>query len=127
MDAKDKMLQELDGLIVKGQEIERKTTIDTFKRKCCVATDFYAWKSEILTLLQNFNLDHLIYYTAIYDLKKPVSSEIFVILQKDVSFVVSQLKCLRSQIEKDLVGFGEVNTKSSLSDLENIFDKFHRV
>ena len=122
MDAKDKMLQELTELMARGETIEKKTTSAQGFEICNLA-DFYGWTSDILTTLNLFHLENLIYYKKIHEIEDGYR----VICPEHVDTILSQLKSLRSQIQKDLVQLGEVNTKSSLSELENIFDKFYRV
>lgn len=119
MDAKDKMLQELENLITKGEDIKEKMTTAL----SCKAS-FYGWKSEILNWLQFLNLKESPFYKNInnYEHFPQLAHSL---KPENVHFILSQLQSLHSQIEKDLIPVGEVNTKSSLSDLENIFDKFH--
>ena len=129
MGSKETLLQELTELIARGEEIAKNATYyPKLRMTYCDSTDFYAWRSEIFTLLQKFNLNKSEYYVAIYDFKKPIPPTIHNIYPENVEFVIKQLTCLRSQIQKDLVSFDEANTKpSSSDDLENILNKFHSV
>ncbi len=121
MDAKDKILQELTKLMARGEAIEKKTT-RVRGLEICNSADFDGWKSDILATLECFHLEDSVYYKKIYE-KEDSGWGIFP--DEHVDSVLAQLKGLSSQIQKDLIPVGEVNTKSSLSDLENIFDKFH--
>lgn len=118
MDAKDKILQELTELIARGESINR----TTYGKNCNLA-DFYRWTSEILNTLNHFNLENLTFYKKIYE----IAESGWDIIPEHVDAIISQLKGLHSHIQKDLVSFDEATRKPSLSDLENIFDRFHSV
>ncbi len=123
MKSKEILLQELEGLITKGEAIKEKmTTALSWTRD---KAGFYGWKSEILNWLQFLNLKESPFYKNIDNYKH--FPEAHSIEPEDVHFILSLLEPLRSQIQKGIVSFDEANTKPSLYELENIFDKFARV
>lgn len=108
MDAKDKILQELTKVIEKGKTMNS-----------CDNAGFHGWKSEILSLLKSLNLDETVYYKTI-DQCKHFSR--MPLKQEDINTIISQLISLSSQLQEGVLY--PVKTVPSLSDLENIFDKF---
>ena len=121
MDNRDKVLSELVGLINKGKGIKNSTTM-SLKTPVCDGGAFNGWKSNILTTLNYFKLQKTEHYLAVAAIKC-----VGHVYPSVVEFVIKQLEGLKEQIEKGFISLNPIESTSSLSDLENIFNKFTRV
>ena len=120
MNNKDEVLKELQSLIATGNNV-RRPTHDVMGIPECDYSLFRGWKSSILTTLEHLNLNNTEHYKCLSKMS-PGS-----VLPSDVDVFIQQLKSLKEMVEKDFISPGAVETKPSLEDLENIFNKFTKV
>lgn len=124
---KDEVLNKLKELLSKGETIvakafQRQTSSITSDYFCDRAM-FLSWLSAVLTVLKNFELQQTEYADRLEKYKEITSARRYLVKE-----AVQQLDGLIEAIEQDDVVVGKSGTcKSSLKDLENIFNKFARV
>ncbi len=120
MENKQQIIQELSKLLSEGERV-RSQTHDVMGIPECDYSLFRGWKSSILTTLEHLNLNNTEHYKC---LSKMSPGSVF---PSDVDIFIQQLKSLKEMVEKDFISPGAVETKPSLEDLENIFNKFTKV
>ncbi len=112
---KEDIIDQLHDLIIKGDKLAGST--DSYGS--IVSSKFNAWRAEVLTVLRCTKLNIPEYIEQISASRNRNRS--------DINALNSTLKAIADQLNKDILCIEQTETINSNSELENIFNRFHRI
>ena len=118
---KEQIVSELESLKAEGETVRATTHNGGISGNCPVINPgtFNAWRAKILTMMDNRRIN-------VPEIRAQINKE-SAEYPKHIDSIQAQLDALIDSISKGYVDFNNATQFDSIIELENIFNKFHRV